>query len=1029
MYEYPSGSGEWFARMNGYGADMASDDWLISPALNLYPYNGDYVTADLAYNYDGPEIEVLVSDNYDPNVHTDPGDAHWRVLPAAMPTTGGHTFETTGQLSLDLAAVNFDDMTFGSFTTYSVASNADWAIETQADKLGAIANGFGADDPSDDWLISPAMPVGAGAEIEIAFNLYRKYGGPELEVMVSADYTGGDPTAATWASYSIPHDDVYDAWKFVSVTHAFSSDATAYVAFRYTSVGTGPGDGARLGVDDVVIQPTQVHVAFHYLSTGTGGGDGRVWEVDNFEFRGNHVAFATEDFNEDLVADTTFLAYSVASNADWIIEERASQKGAIANGFGADGPSDDWLISPAMLIAPTECTELVFDFYHNYGGPELQVMVSTDYTGSGNPDAATWNAYTIPYDGDYYDSWKPVTVDLCSYSGTIYVAFRYTSTGTGPGDGARIGVDNAMVVRKSVTGLTVDFTVDRKTATTIAPIAFSPFVSGGPEPYIYLWDFGNGDTADVSNPSYTYPTAGTFTVKLCVTDADSVEVCNTKTDLMFIEGATSYEVPDKIGDIRIATFNTSMFRSSEGGLASDLASGTDGQIQKVAEIVQRINPDVILINEFDFDATEQSVAGFKLNYLEVGQNGADPIVFPYHFVAGSNTGILSGEDFNNDGDTIDPEDAFGYGVFPGQYGMLVLSKYPIDTFNVRTFQKFLWIDMPDNAMPVGYYSPEAEAIFRLSSKSHWDVPVDFGGTILHVLCSHPTPPVFDDGDAAQGAVDWNGRRNHDEIRFWSDYVTPGRGAYIYDDDGYYGGLGSNELFVILGDQNADQDEGDSYNKAMDQLLTNANINNYVPTSTGAVDFGIDSDDTASWGMRADYNLPSDYGLTVEQGEVFWPVHTDDLYYLVEADGSSDHRAVWLDVSLNFSQFYAILGDNRYTSSLDKDIYKFKGTAGETVTISLDEIKQKAGSGKRATLILKDAIRHVRLVETDQGALPNIISVTLPADGTYQIIVSDEIIGSKEAQVAIGKAFKGDYRLTLEASPETAETLIKTSWVE
>ena len=69
-YEYPTGSGEWFARINGYGADMESDDWLISPELNLYAYNGEYLTADLAYNYDGPEIEVLVSDNYDASVHT-----------------------------------------------------------------------------------------------------------------------------------------------------------------------------------------------------------------------------------------------------------------------------------------------------------------------------------------------------------------------------------------------------------------------------------------------------------------------------------------------------------------------------------------------------------------------------------------------------------------------------------------------------------------------------------------------------------------------------------------------------------------------------------------------------------------------------------------------------------------------------------------------------------------------------------------------------------------------------------------------
>ena len=66
--------------------------------------------------------------------------------------------------------------------------------------------------------------------------------------------------------------------------------------------------------------------------------------------------------------------------------------------------------------------------------------------------------------------------------------------------------------------------------------------------------------------------------------------------------------------------------------------------------------------------------------------------------------------------------------------------------------------------------PEEEEleVVRLSSKSHWDVPVKVGGHTVHVLASHPTPPTFD------GEEDRNGRRNHDEIRFWADYVSPGK---------------------------------------------------------------------------------------------------------------------------------------------------------------------------------------------------------------------------------------------------------------
>ncbi|MDQ3106173.1 MAG: GAF domain-containing protein, partial [Actinomycetota bacterium] len=57
------------------------------------------------------------------------------------------------------------------------------------------------------------------------------------------------------------------------------------------------------------------------------------------------------------------------------------------------------------------------------------------------------------------------------------------------------------------------------------------------------------------------------------------------------------------------------------------------------------------------------------------------------------------------------------------------------------------------------YSQAERDVLRLSSKSHWDVTLNIGGTLVHALVSHPTPPVFD------GTEDRNGKRNHDEIRF------------------------------------------------------------------------------------------------------------------------------------------------------------------------------------------------------------------------------------------------------------------------
>ena len=129
--------------------------------------------------------------------------------------------------------------------------------------------------------------------------------------------------------------------------------------------------------------------------------------------------------------------------------------------------------------------------------------------------------------------------------------------------------------------------------------------------------------------------------------------------------------------------------------------------------------------------------------------------------------------------------------------------------------------------PTGTRPPSSPSC-RLSSKSHWDVPIDIDGTTVHFLVSHPTPPVFD------GPEDRNGTRNFDEIRFWADYITPGpTSRYIYDDEGGTGGLRPGELFVIAGDQNSDPLDGDSIPGSIQQLLEHPLVNTRVtPQSAG-----------------------------------------------------------------------------------------------------------------------------------------------------------------------------------------------------
>ena len=365
-------------------------------------------------------------------------------------------------------------------------------------------------------------------------------------------------------------------------------------------------------------------------------------------------------------------------------------------------------------------------------------------------------------------------------------------------------------------------------------------------------------------------------------------------------------------DVRIATYNASLNRGAEGQLVRDLSTPDNAQAQNIAEVVQTTRPEILLVNEFDFDAAGEGARLFQENYLSVGQNGHEPIEYAYRYTAPVNTGVPSGLDLNNDGTVGGPDDAWGFGLFPGQYGMVVYSQHPILEDEIRTFQDFRWQDMPGNVMPTDFYSPEEQEQLRLSSKSHWDVPVQVGTTTLHLLAAHPTPPSFD------GPEMRNKRRNHDEIRLWADYVTGGKTAeYLYDDAGVHGGLDRGERFVILGDYNADPVDGDSWDGAIDQLLFHSRIRDPKPTSAGGAEASVlqgganlthegdPSLDTADFNdspapgnLRVDLALPSK-NLPLRGAGVFWPEKGQPGSELTGEYPfpTSDHRLTWVDVKV------------------------------------------------------------------------------------------------------------------------------------
>jgi 3-phytase len=369
--------------------------------------------------------------------------------------------------------------------------------------------------------------------------------------------------------------------------------------------------------------------------------------------------------------------------------------------------------------------------------------------------------------------------------------------------------------------------------------------------------------------------------------------------------------------LRIASFNIKELSTEKLIDVDENGVGRNPQLRAAAGIIQEIRPDVLVLNELDqdYEDVRRGLAGIDENarrFIQAYLNrGEDAIDYPYVFVPPSNKGVLTGYDLDGDGvrSTMADvgswsyaRDCFTWGTHPGAFSLGVLSKFPIDTSRIRTFQHFLWKDLPGHHMPPDYYPVGLAKIYRLSSKTHADVPVILGEDTLHVLVSVPTPPQFD------GPEDRNGRRNFDEIKFWVHYVE--NDSSLYDDRGRHGGLEAGREFLIAGDLNASPFSKTMYDdrRSIEQLLNHPKIRDTgerLVSEGGAEGRDIGPSmhyerSTASFGeddyrTRIDYLLPG-VDLEVVGGGVFWPSSKEDPEGHRLALDASDHRLIWIDIS-------------------------------------------------------------------------------------------------------------------------------------
>jgi hypothetical protein len=107
--------------------------------------------------------------------------------------------------------------------------------------------------------------------------------------------------------------------------------------------------------------------------------------------------------------------------------------GVQMNGF-VSGPgnitNEDWLISPQLDLTGFNIPLLKFQAINRFAGPQLQLRVSTNYPGYGNPNLATWTTINGRFPEENTNVWTLCdSINLSAFkTGTTYIAWVYNST-------------------------------------------------------------------------------------------------------------------------------------------------------------------------------------------------------------------------------------------------------------------------------------------------------------------------------------------------------------------------------------------------------------------------------------------------------------------------------------------------------------------------------------------------------------------------------------------------------------------------
>jgi hypothetical protein len=198
----------------------------------------------------------------------------------------------------------------------------------------------------------------------------------------------------------------------------------------YRNIDAGFGIGNYNGYVDYLNPNTTYYVRAYAITE------------NNVVFYGNEVSFTTsnvllnEGFNE-LTSMYGWTSYSVTGAQVWTYSATFGNPGGMIkmSGFAnVNNANEDWFITPTQNLSQLSNAILSFDNAYKYSGNPIQVLISSDYPGTGNPNFATWTPLSATLSAGNFIWTSSGSIDISAFTGVgnenVYIAFRYTSTTT-----------------------------------------------------------------------------------------------------------------------------------------------------------------------------------------------------------------------------------------------------------------------------------------------------------------------------------------------------------------------------------------------------------------------------------------------------------------------------------------------------------------------------------------------------------------------------------------------------------------------